>query len=41
MKTEIILARDLGRFNSVRCWYDPATRIAEFRTVPTTPEHIE
>jgi hypothetical protein len=40
MKTEIILALDLGRFNSVLCWCDPATRVAEYRTVPTTPEDI-
>ncbi len=30
-----ILAIDLGKFNSVVCWYDPATRNAAFRTVRT------
>lgn len=32
-----ILAVDLGRFNSVLGWYDPATKAAAFRTVATTP----
>jgi transposase len=32
-----ILAIDLGRFNSVCCWYDPATKRAAFRTAATTP----
>lgn len=40
MKTDIILAIDLGGYNSVACWYDPCTRIADFRTLRTTPEEI-
>jgi transposase len=32
-----ILAIDLGRFNSVCCWYEPVTRAASFRTVASTP----
>ena len=31
--TTVILALDLGKFNSVLCWFDPETRKAEFRTV--------
>jgi hypothetical protein len=31
-----ILAIDLGKFNSVLCWYEPATRAALFRTVRTS-----
>ena len=30
-----ILALDLGKFNSVLCWYEPGTRAATFRTVRT------
>jgi transposase len=41
MTTETILALDLGRFNSVLCWYDPVTRVAEYRTVRSTPEDLE
>jgi hypothetical protein len=37
METDIILALDLGRYNSVACWYDPRTRVAEFRSIQTTP----
>jgi hypothetical protein len=33
----IILAIELGKFNSVLCHYDPETREASFRTVKTTP----
>ena len=40
METDIILALDLGRYNSVACWYDPVTRVAEFRTIQTTPEQV-
>jgi len=29
----VILAIDLGKFNSVFCWYDPANKSATFRTV--------
>jgi hypothetical protein len=35
-----ILAIDLGKFNSVLCWYEPATRAATFRTTKTTPEDL-
>ena len=30
-----ILAIDLGKFNSVFCWFDPNSKATEFRTVPT------
>lgn len=40
MVTNVILAIDLGRYNSVACWYDPDTRAAEFRTVQTTPDEL-
>jgi transposase len=33
-----ILAIDLGKFNSVLCRFDPATREATFRTVRTLPD---
>ncbi len=33
-----ILAIDLGKYNSVLCWYQPEDRNAAFRTVATTPE---
>ena len=33
----LILAIDLGKYNSVFCGLDPATGEAEFRTVNTTP----
>ena len=32
-----ILAIDLGRFNSVCCWYEPSTKATSFRTTPTIP----
>ena len=35
-----ILAIDLGKFNSVLCWYEPATRGAAFRTVRTAHEEL-
>src|SRR5207247_10362095 len=35
-----ILAVDLGKFNSVLCWYDPSTRAAAFRTVRTAAEDL-
>ena len=38
--TPIILAIDLGKFNSVFCWFDPATKATTFRTVPTNPDAI-
>jgi hypothetical protein len=31
-----ILAIDLGRFNSVLCWYEPTSRAGTFRTAATT-----
>ena len=31
--SDTILAIDLGKFNSVLCWYEPGGRVAEFRTV--------
>ena len=31
---------DVGRYNSVACWYNPRTRVAEFRTLQTTPEEV-
>jgi transposase len=33
----LILAIDLGKFNSVFCWFDPASRRATFRSVPSAP----
>jgi hypothetical protein len=41
MQTDTILALDLGRFNSVLSWYDPATRVAEYRTVRSTPDDVQ
>jgi transposase len=38
--TSAILAVDLGKFNSVFCWYDPDTRGATFRTARTTPDDL-
>ncbi len=38
--TPVILAIDLGKFNSVFCWFDPATKATAFRTVPTNPDAI-
>jgi transposase len=35
-----ILAVDLGKFNSVLCWFNPDTRDASFRTVVTTPDDL-
>jgi len=35
-----ILAVDLGKYNSVFCWYDPDARVAAFRTTRTTPEEV-
>jgi transposase len=35
-----ILAVDLGKFNSVLCWYEPDSRDASFRTVTTTPDDL-
>jgi hypothetical protein len=38
LDANVVLAIDLGRYNSVACWYDPDIRAAEFRTVHTTPK---
>ena len=38
--TATILAVDLGKFNSVLCWYQPQTRSTAFRTVKTSPENL-
>ena len=38
--TQTILAIDLGKFNSVLCRYELATKATTFRTVPTTPEEL-
>jgi transposase len=35
-----ILAIDLGKFNSVLCWYEPATRAAAFRTIRTAAREL-
>lgn len=35
-----ILTIDLGKFNSVLCWFPPATKHADFRTVRTTPDEL-
>ena len=36
-----ILAIDLGKFNSVCCFYTAKTRKAKFVTTPTTREHFK
>src|SRR5262245_1939326 len=38
--TTPILAIDLGKYNSVLCWFDPHTRSATLRTVATTPDEL-
>ena len=35
-----ILAIDLGKFNSVLCWYEPNTRDEHYRTIATTPTDL-
>ena len=35
-----ILAADLGKFNSVLCWFEPESRKAEFRTVRSTAAEL-
>ncbi len=35
-----ILAIDFGKFNSILCHFDPATREAAFRTMATTPAKL-
>jgi transposase len=37
---DTILAIDLGRFNSVLCWYEPTTKATSFRATPTTPADL-
>jgi transposase len=39
--TDTILAIDLGKFNSVLCWYEHGTHAAEFRTARTTPADLD
>lgn len=36
----VILAIDLGKFNSVLCWYDRVTKSTAFRSVKTTPTEL-
>ena len=36
-----ILALDLGKFNSVLCWFEPDSRATTFRTVRTTPAELD
>ena len=38
--TTTILAIDLGKFNSVFCWYDPGRHVSRYRSAPTTPEDV-
>jgi transposase len=38
--TTAILALDLGKFNSVLCWYEPESRTAEFRTVRSSAAEL-
>jgi hypothetical protein len=40
VEPDIILAIDLGRYNSVARWYDPRTSVAEFRSNQTTPNDV-
>jgi hypothetical protein len=35
-----ILAADLGKFNSVLCWYDTTTRNAIFKTIRTSTDEL-
>ncbi len=37
----ITCAIDLGKFNSVCCFFDPATRKHPFETIATKGSHIE
>ena len=34
----MILALDLGKFNSVLCWYEPEASTPALRSVKSTPE---
>ena len=36
--TTTILALDLGKFNSVLCWYESESQAPAFRSVKSTPE---
>jgi len=36
----LILAIDLGKFNSMCCWYDPGTKATMFRPVKTTEAEL-
>ena len=36
--TTMILALDLGKFNSVLCWYESESQAPAFRSVKSTPE---
>lgn len=38
--TTTILALDLGKFNSVLCWYESEASTPAFRSVKSTPEHL-
>jgi transposase len=38
--TNTILAVDLGKFKSVCCWYDLATKATTFRTIATSPSEL-
>ena len=38
INTPHILAIDLGKFNSVFCWYEVSPQKTEFRTVTTSPD---
>lgn len=40
MLSSTIFALDLGTFNSVLCWFDPATQDATLLTAATTPEDL-
>lgn len=40
MNPTTILAIDLGKYNSVFCWFEPDTKAATFRTTPTTPDNL-
>ena len=40
ISTPHILAIDLGKFHSVLCHFDVATRCHSFRTIPTTPDEM-
>ena len=35
-----ILAIDLGKFNSILCWYEVESRQAVYRSITTTPDSL-